>query len=317
MRAGVISNRSSRRNRRDGVAVTEALARHPEVLHVVLDGVGDVERVVADFARAGVDPIVIDGGDGTVQRVITAVMAEPGYATTPHFAVVPSGTTNMTARDVGLRGPRARALEALLAGIEAGRAPAIARRTSLHLAAPGCPPLLGFFLGAGAITWATGPTRSRIESRGFAGGLSVALAIGGTIWRCLFARPTEPPLAGVAMRIAADARDLRAGPCFLMLATTLHGLVLGLDPFWGDGDGPIKLLAIEAPPRRLPAALPSLLRGRPAPWMEAAGYRSLRANALEIAVSGPVLLDGEHVPVASGTAFTVRAGPEIAFVRAP
>jgi hypothetical protein len=316
MHPGVISNRASRRNRRDGLAM-DPLRRRPTLPHAVLDGVAGIPAAVADFARRGVDPIVIDGGDGTVQRVLTAVAAEPGYATLPRFAIVPSGTTNMTARDVGGGGRREAVLESLLAAMDAAGTLRVLRRRTIALSAATGPIGLGFFLGAGALVWATALTRRGIEARGAVGDLAVALGAAATLLRCLCGSRRGQPRAGVRLRLVADGRPRPDGPRFLLLATTLDRLVLGLDPFWGTGDGPIKVLDVAAPPARLAMALPAVLRGRPRPWMGDAGYRSFRAGACELAVDGPVLFDGETVPVAPGTALSLRAGPETTFIAPP
>ena len=54
-RIGVISNPLSQRNRRSLGSVRTALARYPDVLHVELDAVADLDKVLADLARQEVD----------------------------------------------------------------------------------------------------------------------------------------------------------------------------------------------------------------------------------------------------------------------
>lgn len=314
MRVGVISNRSSRRNRSEGLATAEPLRQHPEARYAVLDGVAGVAGAIAGFAEAGVELIVIDGGDGTVQRVLTVALDPAAYPAPPRFAILPSGTTNMTAKDVGLRGRRARALLGLLA-LARGDGPLHEeRRPTLALAVGGRPPTLGFFFGAGALAWATDVTRRDLESRGIVGA-SAAAGIGITLIRCLVGSRAKPPLAGVPMRIALDGGTARENPRFLLLVTTLGRLVLGLDPFWGEGDGALRLLDIDAPPRRLAAALPALARGRPWSWMPAAGYRGARAASVDLTVQGPVLLDGEVVDAPPGVPMRLTVGREAVFVR--
>ncbi|MSP82224.1 MAG: hypothetical protein EXQ94_04645 [Alphaproteobacteria bacterium] len=305
MPAGVISNARSRRNRRHGVVAADVLRAFPGIPHAVLDGVGDIPRVLADFARAGVDLIVIDGGDGTVGRVLTAALVDGPFAAAPRFAILPSGTTNMTAGDVGLRGSN-------LAALLAGGPERAASRAALEVRCADAPPVLGFFLGAGALAWATAITRRRIESHGLAGTLSAVAGIGVTLVRCLAGGDDAQPRAGVAMRLGLDDEAPRDGRRFLLLATTLQHLVLGLDPFWGEGDGPLKLLTIAAPPAHVLAALPAVVRRRPWPWMAAAGYRASRARTMALAADGPVLLDGEVLP--AGPIRVVATRP-ITFVR--
>jgi hypothetical protein len=95
------------------------------------------------------------------------------------------------------------------------------------------------------------------------------------------------------MEVAPDDRPALAGHRFLLLATSLDRLMLGLWPFWGEGAGPVRWLDVAAPPKRLAAALWAARQGRPGPWMPAAGYRSGRADRLAIRLRTPFVLDGE------------------------
>ena len=75
------------------------------------DGDGDVDlddfSILPDlmkaFAKQKIELIAISGGDGTVQAVQTALAATKSYKSLPRLAILPHGTTNMTAADVGLR----------------------------------------------------------------------------------------------------------------------------------------------------------------------------------------------------------------------
>ena len=57
----------------------------------------------------------------------------------------------------------------------------------------------------------------------------------------------------------------------------------------------MRLTTIGFPPVGLSRALAPLLRGRPKPWMAAAGYRSRRAARLAIGGSCPMILDGRII----------------------
>lgn len=97
---------------------------------------------------------------------------------------------------------------------------------------------------------------------------------------------------------------------FLLLASTLKRLPLGVKPFGAPREG-LKVLTVEAPPRRFARALPILLRGGDAPWLAQAGYHRRDLTAFDVTGPGDFVLDGEIYP---GGRLTVRQGRELEFV---
>ncbi len=101
----------------------------------------------------------------------------------------------------------------------------------------------------------------------------------------------------------------------LFLATSLHKLILGLWPFWGNEPGSIRYLDIAEHPRRLAAAVAPLLRGKPTPWMLEEGYRSGAADEMRLVLTDPFIVDGERFdPPVGGGELIVRPGAPIDFV---
>jgi YegS/Rv2252/BmrU family lipid kinase len=67
---------------------------------------GDAEQHAASLAAADYDVVVAAGGDGTINEVANGLAAAPGKA--PPLAIIPLGTANVLAQEIGLRGdPRA------------------------------------------------------------------------------------------------------------------------------------------------------------------------------------------------------------------
>ena len=101
---GLISNPGSQRNRRGLQEIRQVLAGNPDIVHVTTEARGELDEVLADFARRGVDLLLINGGDGTVQTVLTRLLEKRPFETPPYLAILPRGMANTTAADVGLRG---------------------------------------------------------------------------------------------------------------------------------------------------------------------------------------------------------------------
>jgi len=75
----------------------------------ITDGAGSGTRLALDAVRAGFDTIIACGGDGTVHEVLQSVVGT-GVA----LGVVPLGTANALAADLGLIGSPENAVRALL-----------------------------------------------------------------------------------------------------------------------------------------------------------------------------------------------------------
>jgi diacylglycerol kinase family enzyme len=263
-------------------------------------------ETLANFAARRIDLLVIDGGDGTVRDVLTAA-GELWGAAWPRVVVIPSGKTNALAIDLGI--PKGWTLADALVAVRAGRS-VVRRPVEIARASDAAaPPLRGFLFGAGVFVDATGLAQHTHRAGAF-NGIAVGLALGWAIVQTLFGRASSVWRAGTPMTLAIDgaAADTRAR--YLLLASTLGRLPLGLKPF-GPAVRGLRLLHVDAPPRRLLAAAPAVVAGADAAWLGAAGYHRVEADRLDLTLDPGFILDGELFP---GGTFAVRQGPSLSFV---
>ncbi len=310
LRIGVIAN--PRSHAYDRHAAEIAGCQDVELLRETPASPAALAEALARFHRENVGLIVLVGGDGTLRDVLTALPAAcPG--TPPSLALLPTGNTNLAARALGTQARGQTPLADLLAAAMSGRL----RRTACPVldirwkGQPERPALRGLFFGAAGFAEAKRLADSQIHRRGLhrghAIGFTLALAflrtlLGGGVFR-----------QGATMSFGADTATPVEGCHFLVLATTLDRLTLGLWPFWGEGDGAIRWLDIMSPPQRLAAALVAILRRRQPSWLGAAGYRSGRASQIELSLTEPFVLDGEFFdPGPSG--ITVSAPGAVDFL---
>lgn len=298
-RLGLIRNPRSQRNKRGGRDAREQAAALLGFYFAEPATPQELRETLSDFAREGVDTLCVDGGDGTVRDVLTALPATFGDRP-PRLAILAAGKTNLIAADVGTSGYGLPGLSRLMQSAGQGRLGGqISRRPVLCVEWPDGehPPVRGMFMGAGAFTRGTELANARIHRAGFTQGAAVALAIAGVLGGALVGRDPHGWMKGEAIRLQVDGAPVIDGPRFLLLSTTLHRLILGLWPFWDHGEAPLRYLDIGAQPPGLVRALPRIAAGRPAPWMRAAGaYRSGGAERLDLTLPGPFIMDGETYP---------------------
>lgn len=293
-RLAVISNPRSQRNRRGAlIGLKAVLADHPQVRHEELVDFDDLGALIVDLIRKDTEVIAVNGGDGTVQAVLTelARRAHPS-GRAPKLAVLAGGMTNVIAKDVGLDGDPAKGLCRLLAGDAVGEVERPLIGLALH---PEKPPVYGMFFGAAGFYQAVKLANERVRSKRIAGSLASASTLALSLGRLLFGRASadDPLYRGEPMAIGLDGESSPEKAYLLLIATTLDRLILGLSPFWGEGGQAIRYTSVDFPPKRLARALLPVLRGRPACWMEDQGYRSGSAKTITLDIRSPVVLDGE------------------------
>ena len=294
MKIGLISNPLSQANRKGGgiaANVTpgaDIYVSQPKDHNQLID---DLER----FARAGVTLIIIDGGDGTVRDVVSNI--HHAYdCHWPTFAILPSGKTNVIAGEVGHFESGETGWKQLIAARDAGVLGRVEKScTALEIDWPeqNKPTQRGFLMGFAAFAEGKRIAEEKLHPMGIAKGLAVAIAISGVMLRNLTPGLRNTKVSGDAGSVEVDGKRIDVDRHFLMLASSLNQLTLGMRPFWDEGKGPINWLDISAPPRRLLLGLFQLAMGKRKIWMEQRGYTSGRAVVLDIKFEEPFVLDGE------------------------
>jgi hypothetical protein len=286
MRAGVIHNPLSHANLR-----REALA-HPGALFADPASSEELNTALAWFKTERVELLIIDGGDGTVREVLTALPAIYG-ADPPLLSVVASGKTNILAFDLGIRGSWTvdAALEA--ASQDGFR---VRIRSPLQITRPGsdAPPCRGFFFGAAGFVRATDMAQG-LHRSGVVRNASVGLTLAEAVTELMTGAKHGAWSHGEPLSLTVDAGPPRCGRRLVTLATTLERLPFALRPF-GPARHGLKFLDVDAPPRRMARALPTVLWGRNERWLGAHGYRRGDARELRLSLEGSVVLDGEVFP---------------------
>lgn len=256
-------------------------------------------QALRGFAEGGVDTVAVDGGDGTVREVLTALPHAYGDAP-PALAILAAGKTNLIAADVGTTGYGPRGLAGLVRAAHEGTLGTRTTRRpvlSLHWPDGEHMPVRGMFMGAGAFTRGTDLANAAIHKAGFTQEIAVVLTMAGVLGRALIGNDQHGWLAGEDFSAVINDGAAVDGNRFLFLATTLDKLIMGLWPFWDHGTRPLRFLDVAAHPPGLLGALPRLMTGRPSAGMRNAGaYRSGGAERIELRLTRPLIMDGETYP---------------------
>ncbi|MCC6917861.1 MAG: diacylglycerol kinase [Alphaproteobacteria bacterium] len=303
MRIGVIQNPRSHRNRHGVRPVSDG-----DVEVVAPPTPEALDAALAGFAARGLDVLVIDGGDGTVRDVLSHALTAFGNRMPP-VAVMPHGKTNALARDLGL--PLNRPLDQAIAALRTGAAQR-KQRPVLQVIRPGLPgpALNGFILGIGAFVRATRLAR-RTHRFGLFDGVAVGASLSAFVAGTLLGTKGSAAAAGEEIALGTDAAAPAVRRRFLILASTLERMPLRMRPFGTLRSG-LKLIDVDAPPRRVIRALPLLLSGREAPWLEPSGYRRMQSREVRLTGVDAFVLDGEILH--AGGEMILREGPMIDFV---
>ncbi|MFS0848613.1 diacylglycerol kinase family protein [Novosphingobium panipatense] len=307
---GIVRNPRSHRNK----GVSPEMADCSNILTQTPRTRQELHYTLAEFARRGIDYLVVDGGDGTVRDVLSAG-ADIFRDDWPTFIVLPKGKTNALAVDLGL--PNHWSLSEALHAANGGKT--IWRRPLRISPADGSTQCVqGFILGTGAFTIAT-EAGQEAHRRGafnsFAVGLTILWGViqtlfggAGNAWRACVPTRISDPHSGARLPYHGDGS---ADERYLTIATTFERFPLGARPFGRSPAPGLKLAVIDSPIRWLVALLPAMMFGFNLPVLSRKGAQRFSARMVEMDIGGPFILDGEAFPAGR---YIVEEGPQLSFV---
>jgi hypothetical protein len=249
---------------------------------------------------ADIDLLIIVGGDGTVQGTLCHLFAMQPLERWPMLTIVPGGTTNMTAMDIGMSGKPESILYHLKEYLLKHTAPPLLQRHVLCVEQTGAEKVYGMFLGAGLIARAVIFSQSRIKKLGITGEIYSALITVGYLVGVVFGR-RNGAWAPVDMSITKPGGKVRSGTYTLFFASSLDRLLFDMRPYWGRERGPLHITFVEQHRKNPWHSLLSVLRGRGHVLKERDGYFSCNTHVLEVVMDDEYIVDGESYRVASNS----------------
>ena len=317
MSIGVLHNPLSGRNKRQPLLFQAVYARHPEVQLAEVTTPADIMKAMEKFFHNQVNLVVVNGGDGTIQATIDALFNFRHFSEMPLLAIIPAGTANMIAGDVGLGKYKKGTLERLLSWMTpSSHAIDIVNRPILRIRLPSQQrPIHGMFFGAGAIYHGTKMGRETKQTIGRLGEWGAGLILAKFL--LALATGSRKGLQPVTVGVSTGESTTKHEEYLVLLVTTLERLFLGMKPFWSTTSGPLRFTSVKVPFRYLWRVLPSLLRGKAHPLATTDhGYVSENLSEIRLVLNSGFVLDGEvHLPPRSEEPLTLELAGELSFAR--
>jgi diacylglycerol kinase (ATP) len=307
---GLLFNPLSGRIRKRKGVIMHAMEEIPGAIIREATSAAEFNATVSDFMATGIDLLVIAGGDGTVQAVLSHLFTAHPLENWPIFAILPGGTTNMTALDLVNNDVLEDATQNLSKYLLTRTLPSLVRRHVLCIEQIGSAKVYGMFFGVGIIARAVIFSRSKIKQMGITGevysGLIMFGYIVGLILGCR--KGAWAPAQTTTIKVGGKTCN---GAQLILFASALDRLLFNMNPYWGQEQKPIHVTFIEQHRKKFLRAIFPLISGKGATLKEHDGYHSHNSSTLELVIDDDYVVDGESYRAASqnGPLKISAAGP--------
>lgn len=289
----VLSNPNGRRAREQLPQISRLIKQLDKlglsIHHAVSRSPSEAETILSQLSLGIDDFLIIHGGDGTVQHAISTLLQSLRPDQLPMLAILPGGTTNMTAGAINasrsLRRCLPRLENALIHSDSFSSQPALRIETANHT-------IHGFFFGVGAIVHGIRYFHQHRSRLGF----SHHIAFARTLWGIFRGQP--PYTHPVTIDQVETSHEVD-----LLIVSVLDHLIFGTTPFWGQEPNRTRLTQIDHDAEDILQSLPLLLRGK-SPSRR--GYRSQNIDQIELIFDDSFTVDGELFETA-GAPITIAA----------
>lgn len=315
-RSGVIINPRSGRGRGKGLALASALRAENAPADVcVLDDFAALIPSLERMASNRVENLFISSGDGTVQAIQTWLAEKKAFAKMPSLCLLPHGTTNMTAADLGFQ---RRNIADQASFISNPTAQQTRSRHTIRVANPRHGQAQhGMFFGIGAVSEATRYCQVAFNDKGVGGNWATFATLATVAGKSIFLAPnsSDPNRFDKPYDITldVDGERLCQGPQLLMFATTLDKLILHARPFWGGVAAPIRTTVIPYPVPSIPRWIWPIMYGREQRTVPPGAVSRSCLNC-EVTSPTPFVIDGEFHDSPLHEPLRLETGPKFEYL---
>lgn len=288
---GVMLNPGSGRVRKHLKQIRNLVAApSPDALYEVHD-LAEINIAVDEILNRGLTLLVIIGGDGTVQAALSRIFSSSA-AIRPRIVIIPGGTTNMTAKDIGIHCSPLRALHRFNEQRLKQRKLNHVKRPVLEVYQTDQSTHYGMFFGVGMIASGARYFQTHIRKTGITGEFASFIVIINYLLRLIRGKYRSTLGLVTIDSTESDRSSLKVKP-LLLFASTLDRLLFGLNPYWGAAAEPIHFTCIRDGASRFWRSMLAIVLRRGENLAEADGYYSQNIGKMELLMDGDFLIDGE------------------------
>jgi|GEM_PF-4510075 len=319
MKIALITNPNSGWNKKHKDDVSAALAKHDpdgHITHYQTPSVELLEEALMQCADNNIDFLIINGGDGTIDDVVTLIRTRNIFTKKdPAYAFLPGGTTNMTHQAMRKGRHVIGGLRAILNDIysDVDIRSRLADRALLKLDIKDHGRVLyGFFFGAAAIPKLISYARNKLHKRGLSGKLGhlimfftlIVKLVRGSVYNDPLLHPKE-------IQYGFEAYKWRDSDAVLLYVTSLPRLLLGLKT--GVDNNHYCLGGLGVPYRKLLRSLPLFWRGKTPQDGSSAFFSFLfkRGMTMGMKLRGSFTLDGALYEYDGQTELVISLAPPL------
>ncbi|WP_076070403.1 diacylglycerol/lipid kinase family protein [Sphingomonas montana] len=322
VRVALLSNPKSTGNRSLLPRIRAFCAEHGDIFHYEVEEVAQIGEALRTIAR--VDPVVlvINGGDGTVQTVLTEIHHGQWFGDSPPpVAVLPNGKTNLIALDLGAVGDPVAALERVMEIARTGLDAYVVRRELIALTSgddASVRPVMGMFLGGAGLADSILFCRNKVYPLGLPNGFSHVLTAFAVVLSLIFGIRAAflPPRPG-HVKVSLMRQGQLQGRFSIMIVTTLQKMLIGTQAstMAGGAEGALKLMMVDHHPWTLVRAIFAGISGRLGK-QAMNGVHVERGDEIRIeGARSSVILDGELFQNVEGFPIVLKHTSPVPFLR--
>lgn len=305
-----IINRQSSRIRKKGSQLAE-LAQHMDVMIIETDNQEKFVHNLAASLTQAPSHIFIEGGDGTAQLAMTEYFRRRNRDAAPaRFTLISGGTTNQVAGNIGIKNINQDRLRNILEM----ETHTVHDLSLLDVRIDSSKANFGFLFSSGAIPMATNVFMGKVEEKGKKGPAAVYATILSALGKGTEREDSLMNPSPIKMRVNMKKEQAVIDePHLGTITTTLPGFILGIDPFWGKGEAPLRTTYVGGNnPKIIRLAMQAALK-QFSKLDETEGVESWNADHIYMEYDGPTILDGEPMP-SSEKSIEIRPSEPVTFV---
>jgi diacylglycerol kinase family enzyme len=311
----VLTNPMSNGNKKRINEIKNIIASYPDVLHFVIKNPDEVYKALNLCSDAGVDLLIINGGDGTIQNILTIILKDRPFSKIPFISILPAGSTNLIAKNIGINSPEKTALTSILNWAQnSNKKPRIHTFPTLKVTSlKSNYQLYGMFFGMGLIYKGSIFFNKYLNKYGLKGTIGVLI----TIIRMIIAviLKNKYYTGHININIEVDGKEYKDVNCLTLMATTLKSLIAGIK-LNGNISKNLNCYFVKTNPRYLLRNILTLFKTRKSVhWIPENGYYNFKANSIKISGIFGFILDGELFEITDKSdILTIETNEDISFL---